>query len=196
MNRYFLIFGAFLVLVLLLGVGLTLNPRDIPSALLEKDAPDFSLPVLNADREFSPKGMAGKVWLLNVWASWCVSCRVEHPVLVDFAKKSNVPIVGLNYKEIRGDGALDSSKISADDAKTQAITRANAWLSERGDPYALSVLDLNGRVGMDYGVYGVPETFLIDKNGKIRLKHLGPITPDVLNQKLLPALKELENAAS
>lgn len=195
MNRYFLLFGAFLLLVVLLGVGLTLNPRDIPSALISKPAPDFRLPVLNAERDFAPTEMKGKVWLLNVWASWCVSCRVEHPVLVDFAKNSNIPIVGLNYKEIRGDGSLDSSKISADDEKTQAIARANKWLAERGDPYTLSVLDLNGRVGMDYGVYGVPETFLIDADNTIRLKHLGPITPEVLKEKILPAIAELQNAS-
>ena len=195
MNRYFLLFGAFLLLVVLLGVGLTLNPRDIPSALISKPAPNFTLPVLNGERDFAPTEMKGKVWLLNVWASWCVSCRVEHPVLVDFAKNNNIPIVGLNYKEIRGDGSLDSSKISADDEKTQAIARANKWLAERGDPYSLSVLDLNGRVGMDYGVYGVPETFLIDSQNTIRLKHLGPITPDVLKEKILPAIAELQNAS-
>ena len=196
MNRYFLLFGAFLLLVILLGAGLTLNPRDIPSALIAKPAPDFRLPVLNDAREFSPTEMKGKIWLLNVWASWCVSCRVEHPVLVEFAKNNgNIPIIGLNYKEIRGDATIDSSKISPEDEKIQATTRANAWLLERGNPYALSVLDLNGRVGIDYGVYGVPETFLIDANNTIRFKHLGPVTADVLKDKILPAIAELQNAS-
>ena len=195
MNRYFLLLGAFLLLVILLGIGLTLNPRDIPSALIARRAPDFHLPVLNQKRDFSPSEMQGKIWLLNIWASWCISCRVEHPVLVDFAKNNNIPIIGLNYKEIRGDGAIDSSKLSPDDEKNQAIARANAWLSERGNPYVLSVLDLNGRVGMDYGVYGVPETFLIDQTNTIRLKHLGPITSEVLKEKIIPAITELQNAS-
>ncbi len=196
MNRYFLLFGAFLLLVILLGIGLTLNPRDIPSALIAKPAPDFRLPVLNDARTFSPAEMKGKIWLLNVWASWCVSCRVEHSVLVEFAKNNgNIPIIGLNYKEIRGDATIDSSKISPEDEKIQATTRANAWLIERGNPYTLSVLDLNGRVGIDYGVYGVPETFLIDANNTIRFKHLGPITADVLKDKILPAIAELQNAS-
>ena len=196
MNRYFLLFGAFLLLVILLGIGLTLNPRDIPSALIAKPAPDFRLPVLNDARAFSPAEMKGKIWLLNVWASWCVSCRVEHSVLVEFAKNNgNIPIIGLNYKEIRGDATIDSSKISPKDEKIQATTRANAWLLERGNPYTLSVLDLNGRVGIDYGVYGVPETFLIDANNTIRFKHLGPITADVLKDKILPAIAELQNAS-
>lgn len=196
MNRYFLLFGAFLLLVILLGMGLTLNPRDIPSALIAKPAPDFRLPVLNDTRAFSPTEMKGKIWLLNVWASWCVSCRVEHSVLVEFAKNNgNIPIIGLNYKEIRGDATIDSSKISPEDEKIQATTRANAWLLERGNPYTLSVLDLNGRVGIDYGVYGVPETFLIDANNTIRFKHLGPITADVLKDKILPAIAELQNAS-
>ncbi len=194
MNRYFYLLFAFFALVILLGVGLTLNPRDVPSPFIGKPAPDFSLPVLNEDKSFSPQMMKGKVWLLNVWATWCVSCRVEHPVLVDFAKKNNVPVVGLNYKEIAGDASLNPKKISAEEEKALATQRAQQWLDEKGNPYFLSVLDLNGKVGLDYGVYGVPETFLIDPNGIIRFKHLGPITPDVLTQKLLPQIEKLHNA--
>ena len=138
--------------------------------------------------------MKGQVWLLNVWASWCVSCRQEHPVLVDMARTQNNPplkLVGLNYKEVRGDGALDASKFSADEERRLTIERARGWLTRHGDPYLFSALDIDGRVGIDYGVYGVPETYVIDKAGIIRLKHTGPLTPDVVKGKLLPLVAEL-----
>jgi cytochrome c biogenesis protein CcmG/thiol:disulfide interchange protein DsbE len=178
MNRYFWILGAFAALVLLLAVGLGLNPRDVPSPLVGKPAPAFNLNVLaTPDKTLGPKDMQGKVWLLNVWASWCVSCRAEHPVLVEFSKKVDVPLIGLNYKEVRGDGGFDMSKMAADEEKKLAFQRANKWLADHGDPYKLTVMDLDGRVGIDYGVYGVPETYVIDKAGVIRMKHTGPITP-------------------
>jgi cytochrome c biogenesis protein CcmG/thiol:disulfide interchange protein DsbE len=139
----------------------------------------------------SPKDMQGKVWLLNVWSSWCVSCRAEHPVLVEFSKKVDVPLVGLNYKEVRGDGGFDMSKMPADEEKTLAFQRANKWLSDHGNPYKLTVMDLDGRVGIDYGVYGVPETYVIDKAGVIRMKHTGPISPEILGKKIMPLLAEL-----
>ncbi|EKE16778.1 MAG: hypothetical protein ACD_10C00804G0001 [uncultured bacterium] len=139
----------------------------------------------------SPKDLQGKVWLLNVWASWCVSCRQEHQVLVEFSKKSEVPLLGLNYKEVRGDGGFDMGKMPADEEKTLAFQRANQWLSQHGNPYTTVLMDLDGRVGIDYGVYGVPETYVIDKAGVIRMKHTGPITPDVLSQKIMPLLVEL-----
>jgi cytochrome c biogenesis protein CcmG/thiol:disulfide interchange protein DsbE len=116
--------------------------------------------------------MAGKVWLLNVWASWCVSCRVEHPVLVDLAKRKVAPIVGLDYK----------------DQRPEALN----WLARHGDPYDLSAVDADGRVGIDYGVYGVPETYVIDKAGVIRFKQIGPVTPEVLDKKILPLIAELQ----
>lgn len=192
MNKYLWILGGFVALVALLAVGLGLNPRDVPSPLVGKPAPAFALPVLaKPDQAFGPKDMAGKVWLLNVWSSWCVSCRQEHPVLVEFAKRASVPLVGLNYKEVRGDGEFDMSKIATDQETKLAIERASRWLTQHGDPYTLSVLDLDGRVGIDYGVYGVPETYVIDKAGVIRLKHTGPITPDVLGSKILPLVGEL-----
>jgi len=192
MNRYFWILGGFAALVALLAVGLNLNPRDVPSPLVGKPAPAFNLNILaTPDKTLTPKDMQGKVWLLNVWSSWCVSCRAEHPVLVDFSKKSNVPLIGLNYKEVRGDGEFDMSKIPADDERKLAFQRANKWLSQHGDPYTLTVMDLDGRVGIDYGVYGVPETYVIDKAGLIRMKHTGPISPDVLSGKILPLLAEL-----
>ena len=192
MNRYFWILGGFAALVALLAVGLGLNPRDVPSPLVGTPAPAFSLNILaTPDKTLSPKDMQGKVWLLNVWSSWCVSCRAEHPVLVEFSKKVDVPLIGLNYKEVRGDGEIDMGKISPDEERKLAFQRANQWLSQHGDPYKLTVMDLDGRVGIDYGVYGVPETYVIDKAGIIRMKHTGPISPEVLSQKILPLLAEL-----
>ena len=192
MNKYFWILGGFVALVVLLAVGLNLDPRDVPSPLVGKPAPAFSLPLLaTPDKEFGPRDMQGKVWLLNVWSSWCVSCRQEHPVLVEFAKRASVPLVGLNYKEVRGDGETDMSKVSPEQEKKLGLERANQWLGQHGNPYTLSVLDLDGRVGIDYGVYGVPETYVIDKAGTIRMKHTGPITPDVLGSKILPLIGEL-----
>ncbi len=174
MNKFTLPLIGFVALVALLAVGLNLNPREVPSPLVGKPAPDFTVPQLGApDQMFSPKEMLGKVWLLNVWASWCVSCREEHPVIVDAAKRGVLPpVVGLNYKDKRDDGLR--------------------WLARFGDPYLLSAFDLDGRVGINYGVYGVPETYLIDKAGVIRFKQIGPITPEVLEKKILPLVKELE----
>jgi cytochrome c biogenesis protein CcmG/thiol:disulfide interchange protein DsbE len=164
----------FVALVGLLAVGLNLNPREVPSPLIGKPAPDFKVAQLkNPEATFSPQEMRGKVWLLNVWASWCVSCREEHPVIVEYARKGLLPpVVGLDYKDKREDGL--------------------AWLSRFGDPYLLSAFDADGRVGIDYGVYGVPETYLIDKAGVIRFKQIGPITPEVMEKKILPLVKELD----
>ena len=192
MNRYFWILGAFVALVALLAVGLGLNPRDVPSPLVGKPAPAFRLNILDQPgKTLGPEDMKGKVWLLNVWSTWCVSCRQEHPVLVEFAKTSKTPIIGLNYKEVRGDGAFDTSKMPADEESRLAVQRASAWLTQHGNPYALTVMDLDGRVGIDYGVYGVPETYVIDATGVIRMKHTGPLSPDVLSRKILPLLTEL-----
>ena len=192
MNRYYWIVGAFAALVALLAVGLNLNPRDVPSPLVGKPAPAFTLNQLaEPDKTLSPKDMQGKVWLFNVWSSWCVSCRQEHPVLVEFSKKVDVPLIGLNYKEVRGDGGFDMSKMPAEEEKKLAWERANTWLSQHGNPYKLTVMDLDGRVGIDYGVYGVPETYIIDKAGVIRMKHTGPITPEILAAKIMPLLAAL-----
>ena len=192
MNRFLWPLAGFVVLVALLAVGLNLNPRDVPSPLVGKPAPAFSLARVDSPQQsFSPKEMLGKVWLLNVWSTWCVSCRQEHPVLVQMAKSGGVTLVGLNYKEVRGDGAIDSDKMSADAETKLALERANGWLKQHGNPYALSVLDLDGRVGIDYGVYGVPETYVIDQAGIIRMKHTGPISPDVFSTRILPLVAEL-----
>jgi cytochrome c biogenesis protein CcmG/thiol:disulfide interchange protein DsbE len=175
MKRFLLPFGFFIALVLFLGVGLRLNPREIPSPFIGKPAPAFKLTQLHEPgKTISPPDMAGKVWLLNVWASWCVSCRQEHPVLMDLARQGVVPILGLNYKDAREAGT--------------------GWLRQFGNPYTVSAFDSDGRVGIDYGVYGVPETFVIDKQGVIRMKHIGPVTTEVVNDKLLPLIKELNRA--
>ena len=165
--------AAFLALAVMLAVGLKLDPREVPSPLIDKPAPKFALQRLDdAARTIRLDDMRGKVWVLNVWASWCVACREEHPLLVEFAKKKVVPLYGLNYKDQRED--------------------ANRWLARFGNPYDASLYDVEGRVGIDFGVYGVPETFVIDQNGVIRLKHIGPITPDVLATKIEPLLKKLD----
>jgi len=171
MARYVLL-AVFLALIALLGVGLTLNPREVPSPLVGKPAPNFQLPQLHDPaKTFSQKDMLGKVWLLNVWASWCVSCREEHPVLVEFAKSGVAPLYGLNYKDQRKDGI--------------------AWLRQFGNPYVLSAYDIKGQIGIEYGVYGVPETYVIDKKGVIRYKRIGPLTPEILKEKVVPLVAEL-----
>jgi cytochrome c biogenesis protein CcmG/thiol:disulfide interchange protein DsbE len=192
-NKFIWILVAFAALVALLAAGLFLDPREIPSPFIGQPAPEFRLSRLDSDagRTFSPKEMQGKVWLLNVWASWCVACRQEHPLLVELAKRGVVPIVGLNYKEVRGDVDLDASRMSVEQEDALTRERAARWLNTHGNPYTLSVLDMDGRVGIDYGVYGVPETFVIDKTGVIRFKQIGPITPEVLEKKLLPLIAEL-----
>jgi cytochrome c biogenesis protein CcmG/thiol:disulfide interchange protein DsbE len=163
---------AFALLVALLAVGLGLDPREVPSPLIGKPAPHFELPLLAApDKTFSQKDMLGKVWILNVWASWCPPCLVEHPVITALAKSQIAPVIGLNYKDARED--------------------ALPWLKRNGDPFQLSVFDLDGRIGIDYGVYGVPETYVIDRKGVIRYKHIGPITPEIVQTKIEPLLKEL-----
>jgi cytochrome c biogenesis protein CcmG/thiol:disulfide interchange protein DsbE len=195
MRRFLVPLAVFVVLVIFLAIGLTRDPHEVPSPLVGKPAPMFQLQQLaDAGNAFSPKDMQGKVWLLNVWSSWCVSCRAEHPLLVAFAKQSNLPIVGLSYKEVRGDGEIDAGKLSADDELKMTRRRASAWLAARGDPYSVVALDIDGRVGIDYGVYGVPETYVIDKAGVIRYKQIGPITPDALDKKILPLVKELEKS--
>jgi len=192
MKKFLIPLALFAVLVAFLAVGLGLNPRDVPSPLVGKPVPAFSLNRLDQPQKtFSPEEMKGQVWLLNVWASWCVSCRQEHPLLVSFSRRSPVPLVGLNYKEVRGDGELDMKGIAPEQEKALAWQRGARWLAQHGNPYALTAMDLDGRVGIDFGVYGVPETYVIDKAGIIRMKHTGPITPESLEQRILPLVAEL-----
>jgi len=170
--RYLIPLVLFIGLVAFLAIGLGRDPHEVPSPLINKPAPNFQLAQLHdPSKQFSATEMRGKVWLLNVWASWCVSCREEHPVLVQLSRTGSVPIYGLNWKDQRQD--------------------AISWLSELGNPYVLSVSDSEGRVAIDYGVYGAPETYLIDKNGVIRFKQIGPIDQDILDKKILPLVKQL-----
>jgi cytochrome c biogenesis protein CcmG, thiol:disulfide interchange protein DsbE len=172
MSRYLLPLGIFVVLMILLGVGLSLHPREVPSPLIGKAAPPFQLPLLHRpDKTFSPAEVRGKVWVLNVWASWCAPCREEHPLITALARSGAAPVYGLNYK----------------DQREQAI----AWLERYGDPFQASVSDIDGRVGIDYGVYGVPETYVIDRQGVIRYKRVGPVTPEILKEKIAPLIAEL-----
>ena len=172
-----LIFGPLILFVVLVGflaVGLQRDPSEVPSPLVGKPAPLFSLPRLgDTQHSFSPKQMLGQVWLFNVWASWCAACREEHPVLLKLAKTKAVPLYGMNYKDTQ-------------DA-------AQKWLKNGGgDPYRLSVMDESGRAGIDYGVYGVPETYLIDKKGIIRYKQTGTVTSKLLAEKILPLARRLQ----
>lgn len=165
----------FIVLIGFLAVGLNRDPHEVPSPLINKAAPAFEIAQLEqANKTFSPASMKGQVWILNVWASWCVACREEHPALVELAQSQVAPLIGLDYKDKRED--------------------ALAMLSRQGNPYLLSAYDANGRVGIDYGVYGVPETYVIDRDGVIRFKHIGPITTQVLNQKIYPLVSELKKS--
>ena len=170
--KYIIPLALFLGLAVFFAIGLTRDPRVVPSPFIDKPAPPFKLEQLHEPKlAFAPEEMKGKVWMLNVWASWCVSCRVEHPVLVEMHRNNVVPIVGLNYKDRRED--------------------AVAWLQKFGNPYQLSAWDIEGRVGIDYGVYGAPETFVIDKQGVIRHKQIGPITPEALEKTILPLIRKL-----
>lgn len=173
MNRFLLPLGLFVVLVGFLAVGLNRDPREVPSPFIGKPAPAFAVPQLaDPAKTFSPKDMAGKVWLLNVWASWCPSCRDEHALIVHAARNGDLPpVVGLNWKDQRPD--------------------AQRWLAQFGDPYAVIAYDPDNHVGIDYGVYGAPETYVIDKAGIIRFKQIGAITPEVLEKKIKPLVKEL-----
>jgi cytochrome c biogenesis protein CcmG/thiol:disulfide interchange protein DsbE len=173
MKKFLWPLAIFLLLVGFLAAGLSLNPREVPSPLVGKPAPAFELPILQQPgKKFAPSDMRGKVWLLNVWASWCDSCRDEHPLLVALSKKGLLPILGLNYKDKGED--------------------AQRWLAQFGNPYEFSIVDADGRTGIDYGVYGVPETYLIDAEGVIRHKQIGALTPEILEKKILPLAMALK----
>ncbi len=187
MNKYLWPLFGFLALALLLGFGLFLGNRSgsqelLPSPFIGKPVPAFSLPRLDdASKTFSPQDMRGKVWLINFWGSWCPACRDEHPVLVDFANSplgASLPIVGIDF--VLEKEKFDEEKVSA-----------RNWLKQLGNPYAVTAFDGGGLTSINFGVYGAPETFLVDKEGIIRLKQIGPVTPEVLNSKILPMVREL-----
>ncbi len=171
-SRFLIPLVVFLAIGLLLAVGLKLNPREVPSPLINRLAPEFRLPRLLAQNlEFATKDMRGQVWVLNVWASWCAACRTEHQLLHDLAATGAVELVGLNYK----------------DEPLAAIS----WLRALGNPYRLIAVDSAGNAAIDWGVYGVPETFVIDADGIIRYKHIGPLDPNILHRKILPLVRQL-----
>ena len=173
MKKKLIPLGIFIVLVIFLAIGLTRDPREIPSPLIGKPAPIFTAPKLQElGQQFSSKDMLGQVWLLNTWASWCVACRQEHPILMEFAKTNTLPIIGLDYKDKNEDGLK--------------------WLARFGNPYAQTITDQDGRIGIDFGLYGVPESFLIDKAGVIRYKQIGPVTEEALRDKIVPLIRELQ----
>lgn len=170
---YLLPLALFAVIAVFLGVGLTLNPREIPSPLLGKPVPEFALPpVQGRTLGLASADLRGEVSLVNVFASWCIACRDEHPLWMRIAAQGAVPLHGLNYKDRPADAAK--------------------WLGELGDPYARTGADLNGRVGIDWGVYGVPETFVVDKRGVIRHKIIGAVNRQILDEKLLPLVRKLQ----
>ncbi len=174
--RFLLPLGIFVAVLGFLFVGLGLNPREVPSPLIGKPAPAFALPRLDdAAQTLRRDDLLGKVWMLNVWASWCAPCREEHPLVIDIAQRKLLPVYGLNYKD-QGPAARN-------------------WLANLGDPYTATLVDADGRVGIDYGVYGVPETFIVDKQGVIRFKHTGPLTAEVVRTRIEPLVKELQGAS-
>ena len=170
-----IIIAGFIGLVIVLAIGLQRDPRLVPSPFIGKPLPTFSLPSLHdTTQTVSSDVFKGQISLLNVWASWCVSCRVEHPFLIELAKQQALPVYGLNYKDKRED--------------------AIRWLKQLGDPYAVIAFDELGRIGIDLGVYGAPETFLIDKNGIVTYKHIGPVTPEVWEKTFVPLILELQKS--
>jgi cytochrome c biogenesis protein CcmG, thiol:disulfide interchange protein DsbE len=172
MKKFLIPIGMFALLGILLAYGLKLDPRKIPSPLIDKPLPAFSLPTLeNPKKSLANADLKDKVVLVNVWASWCVACKQEHPVLLALSRDKQVPIIGLNYKDRREDAAH--------------------MLKVEGNPYDVSIMDADGRVGIDWGVYGVPETFVVDKQGVIRYKQIGPITPEAWEKTLLPLIQKL-----
>ena len=172
-NAFYIPIGLFVLLVVILSIGLTRDPRTIPSPLINKPAPAFDLPLLYKQGRLNPEQLRGKVWLLNVFASWCAGCRAEHHYLMQMARMPGVNLYGMNYK----DEPLDAKK----------------WLEQFGNPYIAIAKDYNGRTGIDWGVYGVPETFVIDKKGIIRYKQIGPINQTSLDTVLLPLIRKLQN---
>lgn len=164
--------AAFVGVGVLLAVGLTLNPREIPSPLIGKAVPEFALPpVRGRTLGLSSADLKGEVSIVNVFASWCVSCKDEHPLFMQMKRERLVPIHGLNYKDRPED--------------------AQKWLDELGDPYTRTGADIEGRVAIDWGVYGVPETFVVDREGRIAYKHIGPVTPKLVEETLRPLIARL-----
>jgi cytochrome c biogenesis protein CcmG, thiol:disulfide interchange protein DsbE len=172
--RFVIPLAVLAALLVFLGAGLKLDPHEVPSPLIDKPAPAFVLPRLDdATQTITRQQMLGKPWVLNVWASWCAPCREEHPLVKAIAARGGVPVYGLNYKD--------------------EPAAARQWLANLGNPYQVTLVDRDGRVGIDFGVYGVPETFLIDARGIVRMKHVGPLTPEVIRDRIEPMLLKLQS---
>lgn len=166
--------AVFVALIALLGIGLTLNPRELPSALMNKPVPQFDLPAVKGrSAGFASADLHGQVSVVNVFASWCTACRDEHPLWMQLSARGALIVHGLNYKDHPDDAAR--------------------WLRALGDPYVRAGADLDGRAGVEWGVYGVPETFVVDKRGVIRHKIIGAITPAIVEERLLPLVRRLES---
>lgn len=175
MKKFLIPIVIFVLIGGLLWKGLSLDPRRIPSPLIGKPSPEFSLArVKHPEKRVATRDLLGRVYLLNIWASWCAACRQEHPLLMDINHSKLIPVIGLNYKDKRAD--------------------ALGFLNELGNPFEMSLSDTDGRVGIDLGVYGVPETFVIDKKGIIRYKHIGPISEKALMDKIMPVVRQYQNA--
>ena len=184
----FLPLALFLGMVVFLAVGLTRNPQEIPSPLIGRPAPAFELPVVGGQGVFSAEQFKGQLTLVNLWATWCAGCKEEHPILMALSRQPGLNMVGINYKE------LQASELSGQDPQSvaslqKASARSQAWLQKQGQAFGVNLLDMDGRVGMDFGVYGLPETYLVDREGVVRFKHAGALTPDGVQQKLLPLLR-------
>jgi len=172
--RYLVPLALFAVLVGFLFRGLSLDPKIVPSPLVGKPMPSFILTRLKSPEiTIGDQDIKGKVSVLNIWATWCVSCRAEHEVLLELARTGVAPIYGLNYKDTRA--------------------KAVRWLEQLGDPYTANAFDADGRVGIDWGVYGAPETFVLDAKGIIRHKHIGPLTSEILRTDILPLIAKLKS---
>jgi cytochrome c biogenesis protein CcmG/thiol:disulfide interchange protein DsbE len=175
MAKFLVPLGLFILLGVFLAIGLNRDPRYVPSPLIGKPAPEFSLPSLqDASYPVSSKELRGQPWVLNVWGTWCGGCRQEHTTLLAIARQKAVPIIGLNWKD--------------DNAAAQD------WLRKLGNPYAVVAEDREGRVAIDWGVYGAPETFIIDSQGIVRHKHVGPLTVTVVNEEILPLVAKLQSS--
>ena len=170
---FYMPIALFAGIVAYLAIGLTLDPNKLPSMLIDKPVPEFALPAIEGfDQGLSSSDLKGKVSLVNIWGSWCVACIIEHPLLMELAKNNTIPIYGIDWKDPPGAGA--------------------AWLQLEGNPYTLIGDDADGRVAIDFGVTGAPETFIVDKDGRIRYKYIGPITTEVWNEIILPIVEELQ----
>lgn len=180
----------FVGMVAFLAVGLQRNPQEIPSPLIGRPAPAFQLPVVGGSGTFSQSQLKGQLTLVNVWATWCAGCREEHPILMALSRQPGLQMVGINYKELQASDLAGQDPHSAP-AVQKATERSQAWLQKHGQAFAVNLLDLDGRVGMEFGVYGLPETYLVDREGVVRFKHAGALTPDVVQHKLLPLLRGL-----